>query len=71
MKVTKPNWTPLELNEKANRHRDLTDETMYHEFDCDCNRCMELFGLQTLLETFSTDEIAGAVIEANKLHKNT
>lgn len=71
MKIQKPNWTPLELHAKCNRHRDLTEETMEHDFDCQCNGCMELFGLRKLIGLFSRDEIASAVIEANKIHKNT
>lgn len=66
MKIQKPNWTPADLYAKANRHRQLTDETINHDIDCDCNACMELFGLQTLLELFDEDENVTAVIEANK-----
>lgn len=66
MKVKKPNWTPLELNAKADRHRDLIHETDSHPHDCQCNLCMELHGLDVLVNLFSEDEHAGAVIAARK-----
>ena len=66
MNIQKPNWTPLELFEKQNRNRELMHETDSHQPDCDCNLCIEYFGLSELLQTFTEDEHAGAVIEANK-----
>lgn len=69
-KIQKPNWTPIELNEKCERHNRLIDQTIDHDHDCQCNSCMELFGLRKLIGKFSRDEIANAVIEANKIHKN-
>lgn len=64
----KPNWTPLELNEKHLRWTQLGDETSAHD-DCDCNRCMEHFGLSHQLAGFTEDEMATAVIELNKLQE--
>ncbi len=66
MKIEKPNWTLLELSEKTNRHRELLYEVMDHDDDCQCNRCMECFGLGELVSLFSEDEHVAAIIAARK-----
>ncbi len=65
MKIKKPNWTPLELHEKLTRWSQLRHEIEAHDPDCQCNRCYEWFGTGELLATFSEDEKATAVREAN------
>lgn len=67
-KIQKPNWQPIELNAKLNRWNELRYETE-NAIDCDCNSCMEFYGLTQLLELFTEDEKAGAVIAANKIIK--
>lgn len=67
MKAKKPKWTPIELYQNYQRWESLIHETDSHAPDCQCNRCMECYGLGELLRTFSQDEHAGAVIEANQI----
>lgn len=67
MKVKKPAWTPVELYKNYQRWERLVHETDAHDAECGCNLCMERFGLERLLQTFSQDEHAGAVIEFRKL----
>ncbi len=67
MLTPKPKWTPIELHEKLERFRVVTDTTLDHEYECGCNGCNEWLGLSHLLSLFSESEKAGAVIEANKL----
>lgn len=64
--MKKPNWTPVELDENYLRWRNLIDETGSHDAQCQCNRCMECFGLGELLNLFDEDEKVTAVIESNK-----
>jgi hypothetical protein len=66
MKVEKPNWTPIELNSQMNRWRELMELTEGHNQQCLCNYCLEDYRLFKVLDTFTEDEKAGAVIAANK-----
>lgn len=66
MNIEKPDWTPLELSEKTARHRLLLAQVMDHDDDCQCNRCMECFGLGELTSLFSEDEHTAAVIAARQ-----
>lgn len=69
MKIEKPDWTPLELSQKTARHRSLLYEVMDHDGDCDCNKCMEWFGLGELTSLFSEDEHVAAVHAARQVEE--
>lgn len=64
--MNKPNWTNDQLDAAYRRWVDLIHETDSHKVDCACNSCMEEISLDGLLEMFSEDEHATAVIRINQ-----
>lgn len=66
MKIKKPNWTSLEIIQNLDRRDELGIITSSHD-DCLCDLCMEFFSLNNFLELFTEDDVAGAIIEYNKI----
>lgn len=67
--LQKPNWTAKQIVANLDRSDFLTNELQSHfeqKPGCQCNLCLELLSIDTLLDTFSEDELAGAVIEIRK-----
>ena len=70
MITKKPDWSLIQLYDKSMRLVHLLHETDSHLPDCQCNLCMECYSLGELVQTFSDDESAAAVIEARKRTAN-
>lgn len=64
--MEKPNWTYQELNDNYRQWVKLIYGNESHNFDCQCNLCMEEFSLGELMQLFSEDEHATAVIRINQ-----
>ncbi len=74
MKTQKPNWTAKQIIANLDRSEFLTNELQSHfkfKRRCVCNLCLELLSIDTNLEAFSEDDIAGAIIEYNKQLQET
>lgn len=67
MTIKKPNWSATEIIQNLDRRAELLDLTELHPDQCDCNLCWEYFRLDQFLETFSEEDVVGAVNETNML----